>query len=359
MHRWAWVVLLSGCGAVLPGSTAEPAWAVEAGCSLLLGSDAYRQGALVETMHPTDLALSGSGFFQLEDRGSVVYTRNGHFDVDGEGFLRGAGPYRLQGFMAGSTLVTALEVGPSVQPPQPTQNVTVHANLDASAPVQVFDPSGPQVTANSSSTLTIYDLLGRAHEVELFWNRTGPGSWAFHAMADGVLLEGGAPGMLQEVATGSLDFDDQGRLRQVSQRSDFTPLGASAPQALTFDFGLPTSLGGSGLEGVTGFSSPSTTSFLAQDGYPMGLLLDFSIDLSGRLEGRYSNGHVFTLGQVALARFPFPTGLHAVNHDLLLSSAESGEAILGRPGDGGLGSLISFALEQLPSGEHRCFPAPK
>lgn len=48
----------------------------------------YEQGALEETGQPLDFAIEGDGFFALETAdGERVYTRNGNFSLDDEGYL--------------------------------------------------------------------------------------------------------------------------------------------------------------------------------------------------------------------------------------------------------------------------------
>ena len=48
----------------------------------------YEQGALEETGQPLDFAIEGDGFFALENRdGERIYTRNGNFSLDDEGYL--------------------------------------------------------------------------------------------------------------------------------------------------------------------------------------------------------------------------------------------------------------------------------
>ena len=48
----------------------------------------YEQGALEETGQPLDFAIEGDGFFALETaNGERVYTRNGNFSLDDEGYL--------------------------------------------------------------------------------------------------------------------------------------------------------------------------------------------------------------------------------------------------------------------------------
>ena len=48
----------------------------------------YEQGGLEETGQPLDFAIEGDGFFALETpNGERVYTRNGNFSLDDEGYL--------------------------------------------------------------------------------------------------------------------------------------------------------------------------------------------------------------------------------------------------------------------------------
>lgn len=47
----------------------------------------HSQGALNPTQRNLDFALVGEGFFAVERNGNVEYTRNGSFNMDGEGYL--------------------------------------------------------------------------------------------------------------------------------------------------------------------------------------------------------------------------------------------------------------------------------
>ncbi len=48
----------------------------------------YEQGAIEETGQPLDFAIEGDGFFALENRdGERIYTRNGNFSLDDDGYL--------------------------------------------------------------------------------------------------------------------------------------------------------------------------------------------------------------------------------------------------------------------------------
>lgn len=57
----------------------------------------HSQGALEETGNMTDFAIIGAGFFAIDDNGQVLYTRNGSFNIDEEGYLVLEGTGRVQG----------------------------------------------------------------------------------------------------------------------------------------------------------------------------------------------------------------------------------------------------------------------
>lgn len=57
----------------------------------------HSQGALEETGNMTDFAIIGAGFFAIDENGQVLYTRNGSFNIDEEGYLVLEGAGRVQG----------------------------------------------------------------------------------------------------------------------------------------------------------------------------------------------------------------------------------------------------------------------
>ena len=57
----------------------------------------HSQGTLEETGNMTDFAIIGAGFFAINNNGQVLYTRNGSFNIDEEGYLVLEGAGRVQG----------------------------------------------------------------------------------------------------------------------------------------------------------------------------------------------------------------------------------------------------------------------
>ncbi|HVP67263.1 MAG TPA: flagellar hook protein FlgE [Anaeromyxobacteraceae bacterium] len=325
-----------------------------------LGSDVatvqtiMTEGSLTNTGNTTDLALQGNGFFVLSGsyagQQGTFYTRDGQFTVDKNGYLVTQQGLQVQGFQANAAGVlsgvpSSLQVGNVQAQPVATANVTLKANLDASATVPpAWDPANPTTTSNFSSSVTVYDSLGSAHAVQIFFRNTG-GGWEWHAMADGGGLTGGTAGTLTEIANGTLTFNSNGALTAYTQASNFNPLGATNPQALNFDFGNPIGANGS-TTGITQFAATSATTFVGQDGYSAGQLSSIQVGQNGQVSGVFSNGQTRLLGQVAVAGFQANDQLTSIGGNLYDATPAAGQAVVGAPGSGGLGSITSGALEQ-------------
>jgi flagellar hook protein FlgE len=314
------------------------------------------QGALTSTGIATDLALQGSGYFIVSGnhngQTANFFTRAGQFTVDSNGYLVNLEGLRIQGFPADpagtvSGLPGDLLVGTASAQPRATATITVKANLQADAAnAPAWDPTNPSLTSTFSTSMTVYDTLGTAHQVQVFFSKTGAGAWDWHAMTDGAGLTGGTPGTLTEVGGGTLTFDSQGRLAGSTEVSNFNPLGAVNPQALDFNFGDDIAAGGTGLLGVTQFAAPSASTFIGQDGFGSGQLASIRIDPQGFVSGIFTNGQTRVLGQVAVAGFSAPDRLERVGGNLFQQSQASGQPVIGAPGSGGRGSVISGSLEQ-------------
>jgi len=85
---------------------------------------------------------------------------------------------------------------------------------------------------------------------------------------------------------------------------------------------------------------------IVQDGFANGRLNDISIDENGTIQGRYSNGQSQRMGQVILANFASPEGLHQSNGTSWKETFSSGSALIGQPGSSSLGRIRSGALEE-------------
>jgi flagellar hook-basal body protein len=99
------------------------------------------------------------------------------------------------------------------------------------------------------------------------------------------------------------------------------------------------------IDGVTNFGSSSTTKGVYQDGYAMGELNSFSIGGDGIITGSYSNGKNLSIARVAVAMFANEGGLTKVGETCFAESTNSGMAQVGKPMDGGAGSIEGTTIE--------------
>ena len=57
----------------------------------------YTEGGIRETGYPLDVGLTGDGFFVIETENGEVYTRNGSFNLNNQGYLILPGMGRVMG----------------------------------------------------------------------------------------------------------------------------------------------------------------------------------------------------------------------------------------------------------------------
>ncbi|MEM9387095.1 MAG: flagellar hook protein FlgE [Pseudomonadota bacterium] len=298
----------------------------------------FGSGTIEFTGNNFDMAISGEGFFTLEDEGSLVYSRSGAFGVDNEGFVVNSFGQRLQVFPEagrgvfdiGNLVDLRLAVGEA--PPRATTGGDIGLNLPASAGVPVspvFDPLDVDSFNNSAST-TVFDSLGAPHVATFYFVKgASSGEWATHLTIDGDVVGGPQ----------SLQFDSEGQLQAPANGVlDFPPYAIASGANdldLSFDF-----------DASTQFGDAFTITQVFQDGFGVGLLTGIDTDTSGVVSARFSNGTTQALGQIALSSFTNPQGLRVDGDNTWVDTTASGEAVRGVAGSSRFGLVQSGALEQ-------------
>ena len=328
----------------------------------------FGQGSITESANALDLAISGNGFFMLKEPGEQgsLYTRDGQFYMDENGYIVSAGGSRLQGFNAEdnqlSTIVTDIKVDRSALKQAQTTELDLTATLSTEADFSTTpilsgsftldgnNDSIDDVAAASdfATSITVYDSLGGPHSVTICFERQSSSDWGWTAVVDGGEL-GETDGLAFEISSGSLTFDGDGELTSFTQINTSTSspwnFTGAEDQDIEFNFGID----GSGVENdgnLRALSGPSAITAVIQDGYGSGDLIQMNVDENGNVRGTYTNGEDILLGQVALSEFPSYQGLKRVGRNLYQSTQLAGDPAVGTPGTGTRGNLISFALEQ-------------
>jgi flagellar hook protein FlgE len=306
------------------------------------------QGSFETTANALDLAIDGDGFFAVSDNGARSYTRAGNFSVNRDGFIVNPDDLRLQGYLAdaaGNITGTTgdLQIAATQNPARMTGAANVAVNLDATTPIQAaaftLDGNGDGVpndplNYSSSTTVSVYDSQGGAHQVTLYYSKTAANTWGVHS----VYANPATPTQLLE-ATGSpqtLTFDTGGALTSVSAGAPVFNFGTgvTAAQAIAFNH-----------TGTMQYASNFAVLKLDQDGYSSGALKNLVISDAGVMTGNFTNGQTRLIGQVALAKFIAPTELVKLGRNLYAESFSSGQPIVSAPSTSGLGRIASNTLE--------------
>jgi flagellar hook protein FlgE len=317
----------------------------------------FTQGSLSNTGVATDLALSGDGFFVLQGSlGGVTgdfYTRNGQWTIDKDGFVANASGLKARGYPAlpdgtFASSPTALQVPTAAISPRATTKLAVTANLDANTPVATvpWNAQDPAGTSSSSVTISVYDSLGNARSLDVYFRKTMSNTWEWHAVAKSSDVTSGT-GTYTEVGSGTLGFTTNGALSASNVTSPIAVnWNGAAAQSITADFGSAIGAAGSGLDGVTQFASPFGVSSQSQDGYGSGNLSGIGVDSNGTVTGMYTNGQRLPVGRLAIAKFQASEQLARAGDSMWVETRGSGSPALGVAGTGGRGAVTAGALER-------------
>ncbi len=316
-------------------------------------SQLFTQGNITGTNNPLDIAISGSGFFRLNSQGSTVYSRNGQFQLDNQGFLVNAaganliGRPAINGVISGGAL-SNLQIPNANLSPQVSSTIGVGVNLDSRAAVvptaTAFNPINT-ASFTQSTSMTLYDALGGEQNLGLYFRKTADNEWDVYGTITNpngttTILNNATP---PPAPLGALTFSSSTGLLTSSTVAlpviTTAQLGTGAADiaaiaAANFTF-----------TGSTQFGISFSVNQLTQNGYTSGGPTGFSISGDGIITGRYSNGQTLQLGQIELSNFRNTNGLVPLGNNVWAESTASGQPLPGVPGSGSLGVLQPSAVE--------------
>nr|WP_320048865.1 flagellar basal-body rod protein FlgF [uncultured Desulfuromonas sp.] len=316
----------------------------------------FSQGSFQSTSSDTDLAIEGDGFFMVSasDSDEVLYTRNGAFSFDANGYLVNSEGYRVQGQLfdadgtPGGGDATDIQIDLQSQvPAQETSNIVLTTNLNSGEEVITggFDLSDPAGTSNYSTSTQIYDALGETHLATTYFTKTDDQTWEWNTVVDSEDLDASVASTEEStiIGSGTLTFDDDGQLLadaagDVENTFDLDTIelvwanGADSDQSIAIEFD------------TTQFSSSSVVFAQSQDGYAPGEVVETTISSDGVVSVSYSNGETIDVATITLATFSNPGGLIKEGNSLYSSSSYSGEPQIGTPG-ASQGTIYTNSLE--------------
>ena len=322
------------------------------GVNLQAVTQQFTQGNISTTDSPLDLAINGNGFFEVSNGSQTLYTRNGQFQANKDGFITTNAGLKLVGYPAtpdgtiqpGAAAPLQLPTGGVA--PKPTSEITLEMNLD-SRKATTLPATAPQIdftnakTYNDATSVTVFDAKGQDVALTYYFQKAATDTWNVYATANGTSAKVDAGGNPLPIAT--IKFPTNGG----------TPTAPPGPVA----FDVPTTTNAAGattlpitgialrLTGATQFGSGFGVTSISQDGYAAVLLTGVTVEKSGIVMATYSNGQAKPAGQLELATFRNPQGLSPLGGNLWARSFASGDPTVGTPSTGNIGALQAGALE--------------
>jgi len=325
------------------------------GVNLQAVTQQFTQGNITTSDSPLDLAINGNGFFEVSNGSQTLYTRNGQFQADKDGFIANNAGLKLVGYPAAKDgtiqpgAAVPLQLPTGGVDPNPTSKVTIEMNLDARKATTLASPvPTPQVdfsdatTYNDATSVTVFDAKGQDVALTYYFQKSATDTWNVYATANGTSVN--VDGLGNPLPVTTIAFPPNGG-------TPTAPLGTVAmtiPSTTNAAGATTLAIPGVALDvtGATQFGSTFGVTSMAQDGYTAGQLTSVSIEKSGIVMATYSNGQSKPAGQLELATFRNPQGLSPLGGNLWARSYTSGDPTVGTPGTGNIGQLQAGALEE-------------
>jgi flagellar hook protein FlgE len=308
---------------------------VGSGAELTDVEQQFTQGDLETTNGSLDMAVSGNGFFVVNNGSGNEYTRDGAFQENADGYVTTASGAYLQVYpptTAGgfnTSTLTNLQLNTAQSAATPTSTITASSNLDAedTVPTDAFSPTDTN-SYNNASTFSVYDSQGGTHSATVYYVKTGNNTWNANLYIDG-----------NSAGTATMTFNSAGTLvTPANGNLTFTPTqptnGATFPTTMTMN-----------VSNTTQFGTAYAPGAFNQNGFAAGVLQNVEIGTDGIVTAIYSNNQTTQLGQIAVANFSNQQGLQQVGNNNWVATQSSGTAVLGTASTGQFGDIEQGQLE--------------
>jgi len=315
---------------------------VQVGEGVTMGSVSplFTNGSLQATGVPTDAAITGNGFFVVQQNGVQEYTRAGNFTINQFGQLTTQDGALVMGYPAVNGAISPSQtLSPIVInqgqliPGTATTSMQNQTNLDANA----------AIGDSFSTPISVYDSLGTAHVLTYQYTKTAANTWSYQITLPAADTGGtGAPTM---ISSGTLNFNGDGTLASPTAPVTGIAITGLADGAANMNLTWNVQdVNGNSL--LTQTNSASATANESQNGYGAGTLLSFNIGTDGTIQGSFSNSQTIPLGQIVIANFANPDGLQRAGNNSFMTTLSAGSPVIGVAGTGGRGTITGGSLEQ-------------
>jgi flagellar hook protein FlgE len=334
-----------------------------AGVTAVIGQDVTTQGLPITTASPTDLSISGNGFFVVSptaDSPVQEYTRAGSFTTDSSGYLTNSAGLYLRGWAldaqgnipTNTGDLSLINISSVTGKAQATASLGLQANLQSSAPIDstytAGDMASGAATPDFQRTINVYDSQGGSQPITFSFLKTGANTWGYEATYAGAAANVSSTGPLY---SGTMQFNTDGSLanadtNQPTASGSITlniPWAAStglSAQAININLGTVNGTGG-----VTQYDSTSTLNASTADGKPFGTITGVNVAKDGTVTAQFSNGLSQDIYRIPVATFANADGLAQVSGNAYIANKASGAADINVANSGSAGGIASKSLE--------------
>jgi flagellar hook protein FlgE len=323
---------------------ANASFQVGLGVGVPISNTVFSQGAIQTSNSSYASAIQGNGFFVVNNPANQqLYTRDGNFTLDSTGTLKTQTGETVQGWTATATGINTsgapadivLPTG-AVLPPKPTQNVSVTANLNASAAVASNDGS-------YSVPMQVVDSLGNEHTLTFNFVKAGANSWNYNVSIPGADVGSASTNHNLLATDGTISFDSSGNMTSTTASPITVSLSGLADGASTQNITWNL-FDGAGNGKITQYAEASTSA-TSQDGSQAAQLSQVGIQNGGQVVATFSNGEQRIEAQLALASIQNPDSLNNVGNNNFAATSKTATPSIGLPSTGGRGQIEGGALE--------------
>lgn len=212
-----------------------------------------------------------------------------------------------------------------------------------------------KIVPQFSRNIRLFDALGTGHDFRVGFIKSANNTWLSEVWAvnksEIVTLDPNG-----QVANGTITFNGDGSLRAtgtgLTNEINITWANGAAQSKVKFDFGTagqPLGTIGATIFGQTNglsqFDGPYNVRFARANGAETGNLRGIEFTEDGFIVANYSNGQSLKVYKLPLADFTNINGLGAVDGNVYVQTAQSGEFNLKEAGIGGVGKISPNSLE--------------
>lgn len=304
-----------------------------------------QQGLIQSSGSATDLAISGDGFFIATNKGAGltaadqrVFTRQGSFSVDADGYLKNDAGLYLQGWprQADGTYnvnpsqlnnlqsINVKNLGAAVTP---TTQLGVSANIDK-----------VNATAPTPIDIDIIDAAGGRHTLRMTFTQNAVNDWDLD---------------IQTVPTATDATFTPANPIPVLFNTDGTinTIGGVAPDAFTLNtvwdpaLGLPNQDIAVDFTKLTQYDDTSTVNSIINNGAGVGNIVAIEVSEEGIVSAIYDNDQIRDVAKIGIATFPNADGLAQASGNAYRATLVAGEMTIKEAGVGGAGRVSPSSLE--------------